>query len=170
MGFFSRIRRMVSGQPPVEGGIDILAPISGELIALDKVPDKVFAEKIVGDGVAISPTGKHLCAPISGTLAKIFENNHAFSIESPQGIELFVHFGVGTVELGGKGFTRLKEEGIQINAGEPVIELDLAAIKHQIPCILTPVVVANMEDIASLTPRSGHVTAGKDPIFTVTMQ
>ncbi|MCL1037469.1 PTS glucose transporter subunit IIA [Shewanella corallii] len=170
MGFLSRIRRMVSGQPPVEGGVDILAPVSGQLVSLENVPDKVFAEKIVGDGIAIEPSGKQLCAPISGTLAKIFENNHAFSIESPHGIELFVHFGVGTVELGGKGFTRLKEEGSQVEAGEPVIELDLKSIKQEIPCVLTPVVVANMEDIASMTQKTGSVTAGKDTIFTVTMQ
>ena len=170
MGFFSRIRRMISSHPPVEGGIEILAPISGELVPLEQVPDKVFAEKIVGDGIAIDPTGNQLVAPISGTLAKIFENNHAFSIESPQGIELLVHFGVGTVELGGKGFTRLKDEGSQVIAGEPVIALDLKVIKQEIPCVHTPVVVANMEDIGSMTQNSGSVSAGKDPIFTVTMQ
>ncbi|BDM64779.1 PTS glucose transporter subunit IIA [Shewanella sp. NFH-SH190041] len=170
MGFFSRIRRMISAQPPVEGSIAIYAPISGEVVPLSSVPDSIFADKVVGDGVAIAPTGDTLYAPIAGTLAKIFDSNHAFSIETPQGIELFVHFGVGTVELGGKGFTRLIEPGCQVNVGDPIIGLDLDYLRQEIPCILTPVVIANMEDIATLQPLNGHVTVGKQPIFSVTMQ
>ena len=58
----------------------------------------VFAEKIVGDGIAIKPSGNKMVAPVDGTIGKIFETNHAFSIESDNGIELFVHFGIDTVE------------------------------------------------------------------------
>ena len=58
-----------------------------------------YSEKIVGDGIAIKPTGNKMVAPVDGTIGKIFETNHAFSIESDNGIELFVHFGIDTVEL-----------------------------------------------------------------------
>lgn len=84
MGFLSRIRRLVSGQPQLAGGIMVYAPVNGEIVAIEKVPDVVFAEKIVGDGIAIAPTGSTIVAPIDGTIGKIFETNHAFSIESPQ--------------------------------------------------------------------------------------
>ncbi|MFP9131504.1 PTS glucose transporter subunit IIA [Shewanella algae] len=167
MGFLSRIRRMVSGQPNIEGGIKVYAPISGDIVAIEKVPDVVFAEKIVGDGIAIEPKGQFMLAPIDGTIGKIFETNHAFSIESPQGLELFVHFGVGTIELRGKGFKRLAQEGQDVKAGEPILEFDLGFLKDQVNSLLTPVVLANMEDVKYLEKRQGSVSAGKDVIFTV---
>ncbi|WP_345843453.1 PTS glucose transporter subunit IIA [Shewanella algae] len=167
MGFLSRIRRMVSGQPNIEGGIKVYAPISGDIVAIEKVPDVVFAEKIVGDGIAIEPKGQFMLAPIDGTIGKIFETNHAFSIESPQGLELFVHFGVGTIELRGKGFKRLAQEGQDVKAGEPILEFDLNFLKDQVNSLLTPVVLANMEDVKYLEKCQGSVSAGKDVIFTV---
>lgn len=167
MGFLSRIRRMVSGQPNIEGGIKVYAPISGDIVAIEKVPDVVFAEKIVGDGIAIEPKGQFMLAPIDGTIGKIFETNHAFSIESPQGLELFVHFGVGTIELRGKGFKRLAQEGQDVKAGEPILEFDLDFLKDQVNSLLTPVVLANMEDVKYLEKCQGSVSAGKDVIFTV---
>lgn len=167
MGFLSRIRRMVSGHPNIEGGIKVYAPISGDIVAIEKVPDVVFAEKIVGDGIAIEPKGQFMLAPIDGTIGKIFETNHAFSIESPQGLELFVHFGVGTIELRGKGFKRLAQEGQDVKAGEPILEFDLDFLKDQVNSLLTPVVLANMEDVKYLEKRQGSVSAGKDVIFTV---
>jgi len=167
MGFLSRIRRLMSGQTNLVGGIDVFAPVSGEIVAIEKVPDVVFAEKIVGDGLAIKPKGSLIVAPIDGTIGKIFETNHAFSIESPQGLELFVHFGVGTVELRGNGFKRLAEEGQVVKVGDPILEFDLAYLKDQVESLLTPVVLANMEDIRSLDKRQGSIEAGKDVIFSV---
>ncbi|WP_076411259.1 PTS glucose transporter subunit IIA [Shewanella sp. UCD-KL12] len=169
MGFLSRIRRLMSGQTDLVGGIDVYAPVSGEIVPIEKVPDVVFAEKIVGDGLAIKPKGKQIVAPIDGTIGKIFETNHAFSIESPQGLELFVHFGVGTVELRGNGFKRLAEEGQEVKAGQPILEFDLNYLKDQVESLLTPVVLANMEDIQSLEKRQGSIEAGKDVIFTVVL-
>lgn len=145
----------------------VYAPVNGEIVAIEKVPDVVFAEKIVGDGIAIAPTGSTIVAPIDGTIGKIFETNHAFSIESPQGLELFVHFGVGTVELRGRGFSRLAEEGQEVKVGDPILSFDLEYLKDQVDSLLTPVVLANMEDVKYLDKAQGSVTAGKDPIFTV---
>lgn len=159
----------MSGQTDLVGGIDVYAPVSGEIVPIEKVPDVVFAEKIVGDGLAINPKGKQIVAPIDGTIGKIFETNHAFSIESPQGLELFVHFGVGTVELRGNGFTRLAEEGQEVKMGEPILEFDMGYLKEQVESLLTPVVLANMEDIQSLDKRQGSIEAGKDVIFTVVL-
>lgn len=106
-------------------------------------------------------------APVDGTIGKIFETNHAFSIESPHGLELFVHFGVGTVELRGNGFTRLAEEGQTVKVGDPILEFDLNYLKDQVESLLTPVVLANMEDIKELEKHQGTIEAGKDVIFSV---
>ncbi|ACJ29428.1 Sugar-specific permease, EIIA 1 domain protein [Shewanella piezotolerans WP3] len=166
MGFLSRIRRLVSGQTDIAGSVNVYAPVSGKIVAIEKVPDAVFSEKIVGDGLAISPTGKHIVAPIDGTIGKIFETNHAFSIESPQGLEIFVHFGIGTVELRGNGFQRLAEEGQEVKMGEPILEFDIEYLKEHADSLLTPVLIANMEDIQSLEKKQGSLEAGKDVIFS----
>lgn len=71
-----------------------------------------------------------MVAPVDGTIGKIFETNHAFSIESDSGIELFVHFGIDTVELKGEGFKRIAEEGQRVKVGDPVIEFDLPLLEE----------------------------------------
>ena len=158
------LTRPVMRAPPK---LAIVANQSTPIVAIEKVPDVVFAEKIVGDGIAIAPKGELILAPIDGTIGKIFETNHAFSIESPQGLELFVHFGVGTVELRGKGFKRLAEEGQQVKVGDPILSFDIDYLKDQVDSLLTPVVLANMEDVKYLDKAQGSVIAGKDVIFTV---
>ncbi len=72
-----------------------------------------------------------MVAPVDGTIGKIFETNHAFSIESDSGIELFVHFGIDTVELKGEGFKRIAEEGQRVKVGDPVIEFDLPLLEEK---------------------------------------
>ncbi|UYY68551.1 glucose PTS transporter subunit IIA [Serratia marcescens] len=104
MGLFDKLKSLVSDDKKDMGTIEIVAPLSGEIVNIEDVPDVVFAEKIVGDGIAIKPAGNKMVAPVDGTIGKIFETNHAFSIESDSGIELFVHFGIDTVELKGEGF------------------------------------------------------------------
>ena len=148
--------------------IQIIAPLSGEIVNIEDVPDVVFSEKIVGDGVAIRPTGDTIVAPVNGTIGKIFETNHAFSIESEDGVELFVHFGIDTVELKGEGFTRIAEEGQNVKVGEPIIKFDLVTLEAKAKSVLTPVVISNMDEIANLEKRSGSVVAGGTVVLTLT--
>ena len=165
MGFFDKLKQFVSDDD--QNFIEILAPLSGEIVKIEDVPDVVFAEKIVGDGVAIKPNGNKIVAPLSGKIVKIFETNHAFAIESDEGIELFVHFGIDTVELKGEGFTRIAEEGQQVKAGETVIEFDLPFLANKAKSVLTPVVISNMDSIHELVKLSGVVEEGKTPIIKV---
>lgn len=147
--------------------VEIYAPVTGELISLEDVPDVVFSEKIVGDGIAIRPSGTLLVAPADGVINKIFETNHAFSMTTTNGVELFVHFGVDTVELKGKGFTRIAKEGQQVKCGDPIIELHLDELQGTDKSLLTPVVIANMEEICHLEKKSGPVVAGESVILTL---
>jgi len=167
MGFFDSLKKAVSGNTQTANTIDIVAPLSGEIIAIEDVPDVVFAEKIVGDGIAIRPTGNKMVAPCDGEIGKIFETNHAFSLESADGIELFVHFGIDTVELKGEGFTRVAQEGQKVKAGDTVIEFDLALLTEKAKSILTPVVISNMDEIKELQKMSGTVEVASDPVLKI---
>ena len=148
--------------------VSIYAPLSGEIVNIEDVPDVVFSEKIVGDGIAIRPNGDTIVAPVNGTIGKIFETNHAFSIESEDGVELFVHFGIDTVELKGEGFVRVAEEGQVVKAGDPVIKFDLALLEAKAKSVLTPVVISNMDEISNLVKKSGEVVAGQSVVLTLT--
>ncbi|WP_427981576.1 PTS glucose transporter subunit IIA [Agarivorans sp.] len=167
MGLFDKFKKMVSDDSSSKSGIDIIAPLSGEIVPIEEVPDVVFAEKIVGDGIAIKPSGNKMVAPCDGTIGKIFETNHAFSLESTDGIELFVHFGIDTVELKGEGFTRIASEGQEVKQGDVIIEFDLALLEEKAKSTLTPVVISNMDEIKELVKKSGAVTIGETPVLTI---
>ena len=169
MGLFDSIKKMFGDDNHAATVIEIIAPLSGEIVNIEDVPDVVFAEKIVGDGIAIKPSSadNRMVAPVNGTIGKIFETNHAFSIESEDGIELFVHFGIDTVELKGQGFTRIAEEGQAVKAGDTVIEFDLAFLEENAKSVLTPVVISNMDEIKELNKLSGNVAAGSDAVLRI---
>lgn len=145
--------------------VEIYAPISGEIVNIEDVPDVVFSEKIVGDGVAVRPIGNKIVAPVDGVIGKIFETNHAFSMESKEGVELFVHFGIDTVELKGEGFTRIAQEGQSVKRGDTVIEFDLALLESKAKSVLTPIVISNMDEISCIVKKSGEVVAGESVVL-----
>ncbi|WP_107851397.1 PTS glucose transporter subunit IIA [Oceanimonas marisflavi] len=167
MGLFDKLKKMVSDDSSDANLIEVFAPIAGEIVPLEEVPDVVFAEKIVGDGIAIRPSGNKMVAPCDGTIGKIFETNHAFSIESDSGLELFVHFGIDTVELKGEGFTRVAQEGQQVKQGDTVLEVDLALLEQKAKSTLTPVVISNMDEVKELNKLDGIVNEGESVILRV---
>lgn len=169
MWLLDRLKSFVSNDQQSNSIIEIIAPLSGDIINIEDVPDVVFSEKIAGDGVAIRPIGRNnkIVSPIDGTIGKIFETNHAFSIESYCGIEMFVHFGIDTVELKGEGFKRIAEERQQVKSGTVIIEFDLDFLQNKAKSILTPVIISNMESIKKITKLAGTVTVGQTPIFNI---
>ncbi|TJZ72869.1 N-acetylglucosamine-specific PTS transporter subunit IIBC [Chitiniphilus eburneus] len=150
------------------GDLVLVAPVTGEVVALDQVPDAAFASKAVGDGLAIRPTGKLVVAPVDGTIAKIFNSNHAFALVADNGAEIIVHIGIETVKLGGQGFKRLAEQGARVKAGDPVLELDLDYLAAHAQSLVSPVVVSNVDQYAGVTNLvSGQVQAGQTPLYTL---
>jgi len=167
MGLFDKFKKLVSDDNGNANNLNIVSPLEGEIIAIEDVPDVIFAEKIVGDGIAIIPTGNKLVAPVTGEIVKIYETNHAFAIRSNEGLEVLVHFGLDTVELRGEGFTRIAEEGQQINAGETIIEFDLALLTEKAKSVITPCIVSNMDEIKSMTKTEGKVSLGETVVLSV---
>lgn len=146
----------------------LVSPITGEVVALEQVPDEAFASKAVGDGIAVKPTDNIVVAPAAGTVVKIFNTNHAFCTETDNGAEIVVHMGIDTVALEGKGFKRLVEEGAQVKAGEPITEMDLAFLNANARSMISPVVCSNSDDYSALVIQAtGNVVAGQTPLFEI---
>jgi PTS system glucose-specific IIA component len=135
MGFFDRFKKNKGNKE-----IEIIAPVDGTMVALDKVPDDVFAQKMMGDGFAIKPSSNSFGAPIGGELVTVFETGHAYGIRTKEGIELLMHVGLDTVELKGEGFDIKVKQGDKVNAGDELVVVDLKAIKDKVPSLVTPLV------------------------------
>jgi len=139
--------------------LTILAPLSGWVTALEEVPDPVFSDRILGDGVAIDPISDRLLAPCDGIIVALAK--HAATIRAECGAEILVHIGLETVALKGLGFTPLAGEGSTVKAGDPILAFDLDVLARHAKSLITPVIIANGEAfvIASRTV-SREVTAG----------
>ncbi|HEJ9629627.1 N-acetylglucosamine-specific PTS transporter subunit IIBC [Proteus terrae] len=148
--------------------LEMIAPFDGEVVALKDVPDEAFSSGVVGDGVAIKPTSNIVMAPATGTVVKIFDTNHAFCIETDNGVEIIVHMGIDTVALGGKGFKRLVEEGADVKVGQPILELDLEYLNANAKSMISPVIVSNIDDFDKIAEQvAGVVVGNKTVIYNV---
>lgn len=143
---------------------EVVSPFTGALVALDDVNDEVFSERVMGEGVAVMPSEGRVVAPVSGTIAKLFEGGHGFAIETPEGLQILVHVGLETVHLKGDGFTVEASEGQEINAGDEIVTVDLERMSELTIDIVSPVVVISGE--AATVTASTEVKAG-DPLLDV---
>lgn len=147
---------------------ELVSPVTGDVVALEQVPDEAFASKAVGDGVAVKPTDKTVVSPAAGTIVKIFNTNHAFCLETEKGAEIVVHMGIDTVALNGQGFKRLVEEGAEVTAGQPILEMDLDYLNANARSMISPVVCSNIDDFSGLVIKAdGHVVAGQTPLYEI---
>ena len=150
--------------------VEIYAPLSGEIVNIEDVPDVVFSEKIVGDGIAIRPTGNKIVAPVDGVIGKIFETNHAFSMESKEGVELFVHFGIDTVELKGDPFETTVTVGQKVDEHTVLSTVDLEALKEAGKDTAMMVLFTNMDKVESISIATEGTVTGKAEVGKVTLK
>ena len=117
--------------------LQLLAPLSGVLVPLDHVPDPVFANRVIGDGLCIDPTSQTLCAPLAGVVSDLQASGHAITITHEGGAQILLHIGLDTVNLAGKGFTALVEKDQRVEAGQALIEFDADHIAVHARSLLT---------------------------------
>lgn len=161
----------VSDVPTSTAVLNIIAPISGTLVQLENVPDPAFAGKHMGEGIAIEPNEGKLYAPFDGTVAHVMDKSkHAIILEHASGVQLLIHIGLDTVSLKGQGFTLHVKSGDSIQAGQLLIEFDIAMIQSSNLSVITPVIVPDgIEHIQFVQPAEPQqVQANEHPIMQVT--
>lgn len=109
----------------------IVAPVNGELVSIDEIPDDMFSKKMLGDGFGVHPSGEIIVAPVAGIVESVFPTGHAYGIRTSEGIECIVHIGVDTVELKGEGFIPLIKQGDKVKCGAPLVQIKTEFIKDQ---------------------------------------
>lgn len=152
--------------PAVEGPTTLYAPLKGEVKAISEVNDPTFASGVLGQGVAIIPVEGKLYAPCDGTVSSIFDTKHAIGVTSSDGVEMLMHIGLDTVTLEGKCFEAKVKTGDSIKKGDLLIEFDIAGIKAAGLDTITPVLVVNADDFASIEAlqTSGKAAVGAEVI------
>ena len=154
-------------QPASAQAATLVAPMSGQAIAMSEVSDPVFASEAMGGGIAIVPSEGKLYAPASGTIIVLAETGHAVGMNTDAGTEVLMHIGIDTVTLEGKPFTAHVKVGDHVEAGQLLMDIDLDYIKAQDLDTVTPVIITNTASYESVAPVAHDTVAVGDPIITV---
>lgn len=126
-----------------EAKLEILAPVNGEIIPLEEVPDPVFSEKMMGEGIALIPSDGKFHSPVKGKVIQVAPTKHAIGILAEDGTEILMHIGLETVALKGEGFKVKVETGDEIAVGQLLVEADIAYIREHAKSTVTPIVITN---------------------------
>ena len=155
MGILSRILGKSESTPSESGkpSKELVSPLMGEVIPLETVNDEAFAEKFMGDGLAIIPAEGKLYAPMSGMVEALFPTNHAIAIAGDNGINAILHIGIDTVEMGGDGFEALVRQGDRVEKGQLLITFDMDKIESSGYEATTMVVLPDSSELGPLHKR-----------------
>ena len=152
---------------PLNTGIKIFSPLEGELVNLSDVNDATFASGVMGKGAAIIPSKGELVAPFDGTIEAFFNTNHAIGLKSKDGVEVLIHVGIDTVELGGKYFVPKKKQGDTIKANEVILEFDIDKIKNEGYDVITPVIITNSDNYVDVILENKQNINKNENIMTI---
>ncbi|WP_334071422.1 sucrose-specific PTS transporter subunit IIBC [Paenibacillus sp. A14] len=159
--------------PPAQGKVEKLeipSPITGEAVPLSEVPDPAFAEKHMGEGIAIQPAEGKAFAPFDGTVAHVMDKSkHAVILEHESGVQLLIHIGINTVGLKGNGFTTHVNTGDKVAKGQLLIEFDMDLIRQAGLPLVTPVLIpSGLDAVKQVVPSfEGEVKANDETVITV---
>ncbi|SDA22436.1 phosphoenolpyruvate--protein phosphotransferase [Sphingomonas sp. NFR15] len=146
--------------------LTLVAPVDGWLVPLADVADAVFADRLLGDGVAIDPLGDTLHAPAPGVIVSVHEAGHAVTLRLDAGPVVLMHVGLDTVRLGGAGFTPLVRAGERVDVGAPLLVVDLATVAAGAKSLVTPIVVTEGDHAITWRAPPGRVRRG-DPLLAL---
>lgn len=144
--------------------LTVLAPLAGQVVPMQDVPDPVFAGAVVGPGIAIDPPRRpaDVVSPVAGRLVKL--HPHAFVVLTEAGVGVLVHLGIDTVQLEGEGFTLKVEEGVELEVGQPIVHWDPTMIELGGRSPICPVVALDAMSEALSDLATGPIDPGA-PLF-----
>ena len=139
---------------------EVVAVANGEVMPITEVNDPVFSGKMMGDGYAVKPADGKIVSPVAGQVKSLFPTKHAIGLETATGMEVLVHMGIDTVSLEGKPFTLMVKEGDQVEAGQELAQVDLAALAAAGKEDTMIVAFTNVDQVTFTLDKTGKQTAG----------
>ncbi|EIT84723.1 PTS system glucose subfamily transporter subunit IIA [Fictibacillus macauensis ZFHKF-1] len=143
----------------------ITSPITGKVMAIEEVPDPVFSQKMLGDGVAILPAEGNVYAPIDGEVIQVFPTKHGIGLRGRQGIELLIHVGLDTVMMKGEGFNAHVEEGERVSAGQLLLSCNLSLIEERAKSTITTLTITNGEKVGLMDKYLNHQAVANETVI-----
>lgn len=148
-------KKLFGGNKTKDENVEVFAPISGEYVAIEDIPDPVFAQKMMGEGFGIKPAEGIVVAPFDGEVVNVFKpSNHAVGIKAANGLEILVHVGLETVQLGGEGFEALVNTGDKVTKGQELLKFDIDTINSKVKSTISPVIITNTDDAEEINIQS----------------
>lgn len=144
----------------------VYSPITGEVKPLSEVPDPAFSEEIMGKGFAIQPTEGRVVSPINGTVFSLSKSGHAIGLVSDTGAEMLIHIGIDTVKLKGQFFSPKVQAGTKVSVGDVLMEFDREEIEKAGYTTITPVIITNMHQYASIESAGRTTVKEQELLFT----
>ena len=145
--------------------LSLVVPLNGKVVPLKEVPDPVFSQEMMGKGCAIIPSDGNIYSPVNGVVRMIAPTKHAIGLESENGLEILIHFGLETVALKGEGFEVLVSEGQEVKQGDLLIQANYMFMKENNINMITPVVITRSLDDIDLNFNYGELRA-KDNLLS----
>lgn len=145
----------------------IYAPLKGNIISLNQVKDEMFASEAMGRTFAIEPAEGDVYAPCDGTVSALFTTGHAIGITTESGAELLIHIGINTVELNGKYFDTLTEQGAVVKKGQKLIHFDADGVRSEGYDVTTMIIVTNSDEVDLQESTKTENTDNEKILFTV---
>lgn len=145
---------------------EIVSPVTGKAVPVSEIEDPVFKEKVMGDGVAVTPATNEIFAPCNGTVVQIAHTFHAICFESEDGMEILLHLGMDTVKLNGEGFQCHVEVGQKVKKGDKIMDMDIKLIQEKGYSINSPCIILNMDAAKEFEIVTGDVVHGETTIIT----
>lgn len=128
----------------------ICSVANGDVIKLEDVPDPVFAQKMVGDGIAVLPNDNNIYSPVDGVVDNILDSKHAFTIVTKHGAQVLVHIGLDTVKLKGQYFSMDIKSGDEVKQGQKIGEVDFESVKSEGYNLHTMILIANTDEYSKI--------------------
>ncbi|WP_224360615.1 phosphoenolpyruvate--protein phosphotransferase [Hyalangium versicolor] len=147
--------------------LNLISPLAGWATRLEEVPDPAFAQRMVGDGVAVDPTSAELRAPCDGVVVSVHASRHACTLRASTGAEILLHIGIDTVNLRGEGFMVRVSEGQRVRAGEPLIAFDMELLARKARSLVTAMVVVNGETHTVTSRVQDRAVSVGEPLLAV---
>ncbi|WP_099466949.1 PTS sugar transporter subunit IIA [Konateibacter massiliensis] len=154
---------------PYEPG-NLYSITNGKLIGIEKVEDEMFAQKIMGDGVAFISNSGEVVSPCNGTVLTVFDTCHAIGLATDDGVEVLIHIGIDTVKEQGKGFKSFVKNGEKVKRGQKLITFDMKYLESKGYDLSIPMIVTNMDDITGFKSELDSNVTIENKAFSYTVK
>lgn len=147
----------------------LASPIKGDVKKLETVRDAAFASGVLGKGVAIQPADGNVSAPADGVVSVLFPTLHAIGITTADGVEILIHIGLDTVQLEGKGFTAMVQQGDAVKKGQTLVVFDKEFVEGKGYCLETPVIITNTDQYLDVVETAANAVDRGDDLLNILM-